>query len=79
MKIFEIRQMNDEELTKRILEEENNLVDLRFAQETKQLTNTSKLRSTKKDIAKMKTVLKERQLNLKRGPISADSSKGEKE
>ncbi len=78
MKIFEIRQMNDEELTKRILEEENNLVDLRFAHKTKQLTNTSKLRSTKKDIAKMKTVLKERQLNLQRGSMSADSSKGEK-
>ncbi|MBU2446554.1 MAG: 50S ribosomal protein L29 [Bacteroidetes bacterium] len=78
MKIFEIRQMNEEELLKRILEEENNLVDLRFAQETKQLTNTSKLRSTKKDISKMKTILRERELNLKRGARSADSSKGEK-
>lgn len=78
MKIFEIRQMNEEELLKRILEEENNLVDLRFAQETKQLTNTSKLRSTKKDIAKMRTVLRERELNLKRDARSADSSKGVK-
>lgn len=78
MKIFEIRQMNEEELLKRILEEENNLVDLRFAQETKQLTNTSKLRSTKKDISKMKTILRERELNLKRDARSADSSKGEK-
>jgi large subunit ribosomal protein L29 len=77
MKIFEIRQMSDEELKKRILEEENNLVDLRFAHETKQLTNTSRLRSTRKDIAKMRTVLRERELNLQRNAWSADSSRGE--
>jgi large subunit ribosomal protein L29 len=62
MKIYEIKEMSTEEIKKRILEEQTNLVDLRFQQELKNLTNTAKLRLVKKDIAKMKTVLKEREL-----------------
>lgn len=62
MKIFEIREMSTEEIKKRILEEQTNLVDLRFQQELKNLTNTAKLRLVKKDIAKMKTILKEREM-----------------
>ncbi len=61
MKIFEIREMKDVELVKRIQEEQENLVDLRFQHQLKSLTNTAKLTSTKKDIARMLTVLKERQ------------------
>ncbi len=62
MKINEIREMKDEELVKSITEEESNLVDLRFQHELKNLTNTAKLKTVKKDIAKMKTVLREREL-----------------
>jgi len=74
MKMFEIRQMTDEELRKRIIEEENNLVDLRFALATKQLTNTAKIKLTRRDIARMKTVLRERELGLNR---KTDSGKKE--
>ena len=74
MKIYEIRQMSDEELRKRIEEEENNLVDLRFALATKQLTNTAKIRLTRKDIARMKTVLKERELGIIRNTQSSKST-----
>ncbi|GAB4292853.1 MAG: 50S ribosomal protein L29 [Ignavibacteriaceae bacterium] len=62
MKIYEIREMKDDELIKRIEEEEKNLIDLRFAHQLKQLTNTAKLQLTRRDIARMKTVLRERQL-----------------
>ncbi|MHC1737882.1 MAG: 50S ribosomal protein L29 [Ignavibacteriaceae bacterium] len=62
MKIREIREMSSDEMLKRIVEEENNLVDLRFSHELKQLTNTAKLRTAKKDIAKMRTILKEREI-----------------
>lgn len=62
MKIHEIREMKTEELIKRIEEEERNIVDLRFAHQLKQLTNTAKLGLAKKDIAKLKTVLKEREM-----------------
>lgn len=62
MKIYEIREMSTDEITKRISEEEANLLDLRFQHELKNLTNTAKLSLVKKDIAMMKTVLKEREL-----------------
>ncbi len=66
MKIYEIREMSTEEIIKRIEEEENNLVDLRFQNELKNLANTAKLRNTKKDIARMKTVLRERELEAQK-------------
>ncbi len=59
MKAHEIREMKKEELIKRIAEEEKNIIDLRFAHQLKQLTNTAKLKIAKKDIARMKTLLKE--------------------
>ncbi len=62
MKIREIREMKTDELTKRISEEEKNMIDLRFSHQLKELTNTAKLKLAKKDIARMKTVLRERQL-----------------
>ena len=62
MKIHEIREMSTDEIKKEIIENEKNLVDLRFTHELKQLTNTAKLKLVKKDIAKMKTVLSEREI-----------------
>lgn len=64
MKKYEIKEMSNEELLKRIEEEENNLVDLKFALATKQLTNTAKIKLLRKDIARMKTLLRERELNI---------------
>ena len=60
MKIHEIREMKNEELIKRIEEEEKVLIDLRFSHQLKQLTNTAKLKLAKRDIARMRTILKER-------------------
>ncbi len=62
MKIFEIREMSTDEIKKRIIEDQKNLVDLRFQQELKNLTNTAKLHAIRKDVAKMKTILKEREM-----------------
>ena len=61
MKMYEITEMSDEEITKRIAEEETNLVDLKFQHELKNLTNTAKLSTVRRDIARLKTVLKQRQ------------------
>lgn len=62
MKIHEIREMKTEELIKQIEEENKNLVDLKFSHQLKQLTNTSKLKFLKRDIARMKTVLREKKM-----------------
>lgn len=60
MKIHEIREMKTEEIIRQIEEEERNLVDLRFTHQVKELTNTAKLKLIKRDIARMKTVLYDR-------------------
>ncbi len=60
MKIHEIREMKTEEIIRQIEEEERNLVDLRFAHQVKELTNTAKLKLIKRAIARMKTVLYDR-------------------
>lgn len=66
MKIHEIREMKDDELVKRIEEEEKNLIDLRFSLQLKQLTNTAKIILAKKDIARMKTILNERKRTVEK-------------
>lgn len=65
MKIHDILKMKDEEIQKQIAEEEKNLLDLKFSHALKQLTNTAKLKLLRRDIAKMKTVLRQRQLEVK--------------
>ena len=60
MKIFEIREIPDQELEKRIKDEEENLVHLRFQKATSQLESPIKVRLVRRDIARMKTVLRER-------------------
>jgi large subunit ribosomal protein L29 len=76
MKIQEIKEMNTEELMKRIEEEEKNSVDLRFAHKLKQLANTAKLKTSRKDIAKMKTILRERQAG--ETAVKAENKEGAK-
>ncbi len=76
MKIYEIREMSSQELQTRIVEEESNLIDLRFQNELKNLTNTAKLHTVRKDIAKMKTVLRERELQSAKG--SKETKDGDK-
>jgi len=62
MKIFEIRELPDEELRKRIKDEEENLVHLKFQKATSQLESPIKIRSVRRYIARMKTSLREREL-----------------
>ncbi|GJQ21126.1 MAG: 50S ribosomal protein L29 [Bacteroidia bacterium] len=62
MKPLEIRQLSDEELKKRIKENEESLAGLRFQQVLSQLENPMSIRHLRKDIARMKTILREREL-----------------
>jgi len=62
MKIHEIKEMKTEEIVQRIKDEEQSLVDLKFSHQLKQLTNTAKIKNVKRDIARLRTVLQEREL-----------------
>jgi large subunit ribosomal protein L29 len=69
--------MKTEEILKRISEEETNLVDLRFSHQLKQLTNTAKLKTVKRDLAKMKTVLRERELEGEKVSVVEEKTEGD--
>lgn len=56
----EIRELSNEEINAKIEALKEELFNLRFQQATGQLSNTARLRTVKKEIARMKTVLTER-------------------
>ncbi len=64
VKVKEIRQLSTEELTNKVAELKNELFNLRFQLATGQLDNSSSIRLVKKDIARVKTILRERELDL---------------
>lgn len=57
----EIRERSNEELQKDIVELKEELFNLRFQQATGSLENTARLKAVKKDIARIKTILTERE------------------
>jgi len=71
MKSFEIRESPEEELRKRIKDEEENLVHLKFQKATSQLESPIKVRTVRRDIARMKTAL--RVIELKK--VAAEAKK----
>jgi large subunit ribosomal protein L29 len=62
MKVKELRDMTTAELENRLHEAHQELFNLRFQLATKQLANYQRLGQVKKTIARMKTVLREREL-----------------
>ncbi|PIF01940.1 MAG: 50S ribosomal protein L29 [Draconibacterium sp.] len=63
MKTSEIREMTDKEIVERIELEKENLVRLRMNHAVSPLENPFKLTEVKRDIARLKTILRERELN----------------
>ncbi len=62
MKAADIRELTTEEVTARIDQLEEELFRLRFRRATMELPNPMLLRTIKRDIARLKTVLREREL-----------------
>ncbi len=62
MKVNEIRSMTSEELNTKLASLKTELFNLRFQHATGNLANPMLLNSLKKDIAKIKTVLTEREI-----------------
>ncbi len=65
MKVKEIRGLSPEDLTKQLNEAHQQLFDLRLRLETKQLVNHREIPRVKKDIARLKTVIRERELGIR--------------
>lgn len=65
MKVEEIRRFSAEELGKQLEEAHKELLDIRFHLATKQLVNHREIRQTKKKIARLETVIRERELSIR--------------
>ncbi len=64
MKIQDIRDLSTQELEDKIKDLKEELFNLRFQNATNQLDNPVRIASVKKDIARVKTVLKEKELGI---------------
>ena len=65
MKATEIRELNMVELQDKLKELKDELFNLRFQLAINQLDNTARLKAVKKDIARIKTTLREAELAAK--------------
>ena len=65
MKVNEIRELTTEEIVKKIDETKEELFNLRFQQAAGNLEKPSRLNELRKQVARMKTIIRERELSSK--------------
>ena len=65
MKAQDVRELSAEELNKRLQDTIESYFNLRFQHETGQLENPRRLQQVKRDIARLNTVKRERELNIR--------------
>lgn len=63
MKASDVRDMSPEERDRKMVEMQEAFFNLRFQHETGQLENPQKLKQAKRDIARIKTIIREMELN----------------
>jgi len=66
MRADELRNLTDAELEQKAREFKEELFNLRFQHATAQLDNPMRIKEVKRIIARIKTVLRERELDIKR-------------
>jgi large subunit ribosomal protein L29 len=69
----ELRELTGDELAERLRESKEELFNLRFQMATGQLNNNRRLRTVRREIARIYTVLRERELGLASGPEGEES------
>ena len=70
----EIRDLADEELVTRLTDSKAELFNLRFQVATGQLDNNRRLHDVRKDIARIYTVMRERELGIVRESASEEGT-----
>ena len=66
MKAVELQKFTDEELTQMLEDSKRKLMDLRFQLEMNRLKNHSQITVVKRDIDRIKTILRGRELGIRR-------------
>ena len=72
----EIRDLADDELERRLAETMEELFNLRFQHATGQLDNYRRLRELRRDVARIRTIARERELTLHGEGSNEEASKG---
>ena len=72
VKAHELDDLNDVDLESRLREAKEELFNLRFQAATGQLESHGRLRTVKKDIARIYTVVRERELGIRTAPGTSD-------
>ncbi|HEV7452989.1 MAG TPA: 50S ribosomal protein L29 [Pseudonocardiaceae bacterium] len=72
----ELRELGDDELMLRLREAKEELFNLRFQMATGQMDNNRRLRTVRHDIARIYTVMRERELGLSVSPDATAGSEG---
>ena len=72
--VGELRNLDDAELASKLREAKEELFNLRFQGATGQLENHGRLRAVRKDIARIYTILRERELGIT--PVDSDTAGG---
>ena len=67
MKVKEIRELSTEDINAKLKETKEELFNLRFQQATQNLEKPSRIRDMRHSVARLKTVLKERETVEKEG------------
>jgi large subunit ribosomal protein L29 len=62
LKVAELRDLSVDEINQKMAETKEELFNLRFQNATGQLDNYKRLRELKRDVARIKTILREREL-----------------
>ncbi|TQM82498.1 LSU ribosomal protein L29P [Saccharothrix saharensis] len=72
----ELRELTEEELVLRLREAKEELFNLRFQMATGQLDNNRRLRTVRHEIARIYTVMRERELGLSVSPDAVSTGEG---
>ena len=76
--IQDLNEKTNEEIEGFLKKSKEELFNLRFQHATGQLDNTARLKAVKRDIARMYTVLRERELGISQAPAATETKAEEK-
>ena len=71
----EYRGLEDDELVSKLRESKEELFNLRFQSATGQLDNNKRLQTVRRDIARIYTVIRERELGIRATPVAVEVAK----
>jgi large subunit ribosomal protein L29 len=73
----ELRNMTDDELETRLVEQKHELFNLRFKHVTGQMDNTARLTNLRRDVARIRTILRDREIEAAEAAEAADQAESE--